>query len=785
MAKPKINMSAVKEFMFNHGEKVALGVCGFIAIVLGGLKLMGAAGAGIADGTNKPWPAALTDAKNSIQSQMANAKIQPVDMSALKPEPYGWPKRESNFVPTPYTQVGEVNDSKRRNPTALKMLEDPKSFRLDYIRALVHVHDYDKAERTVKGIAPAGAGAVAPPPPLPGTKKKGEVAAPAFVPDRLKAAQAQRFVVVQGIFPLKQQVEEFRKALKLATQKELFDLPREDLPKFLGLNVVRFELTKIGGEMVGKEPEVIVQFDPRANSGKGGLKLQKALETLLREAMYDEDTPEALKAYLYDGLAMPLPKLAYGRYPKFKFTGWDIAWAEDEPAKKDIAMEKQPPQTPKGGGPKLPGGSKGKLPNPNPMPPPGMNPGGGVERVVETIFDKDLREAEPILSGRLFGNFKKINDKEKNIVNDFNVFHVLGELAPTEDRPLVIRPPGKGPRPAGTGPAMPNPNPNMKPNQNQNQNQGSYFDAWDIDPPEAPTAVPGPTVGTKPPKDAPPASYPPWERDALVRFIDADVQPGKTYSYAIQVRIANPNYKQVNLVAAEFLATVPELQDNNNSWVTTPSITIPQDYFLYAMDQTLFDEAASPPTKKEIKLPPKDTTTFQVHRWMTQAMDMEKGEPYIIGDWVVVERQVVRKGEHIGGTLTVPVVVWNKMKEAFEVPKTPATKKDPEKWARIKIKDDAPILVDFTGGRRLKEKTAFLEEDTAVEALIMTADGKLRVHNSRDDAEAKQAEAKVEGQLLQEVSRQQRWLTAQRRIQEVKRAAAPPADPKMPGPGKN
>ncbi len=39
MAKKKIDLSGVKEFLFNHGEKVALGVCAFLAIALGGWSL--------------------------------------------------------------------------------------------------------------------------------------------------------------------------------------------------------------------------------------------------------------------------------------------------------------------------------------------------------------------------------------------------------------------------------------------------------------------------------------------------------------------------------------------------------------------------------------------------------------------------------------------------------------------------------------------------------------------------------------------------------------------------
>ena len=256
-----------------------------------------------------------------MASEIAN-KVAPVfDVNSIDPKFYRWDPIESKYVPSPYAQVGEVNDSKRRNPTPLTVLDDAKSMRLDYIRGMVLVHEFNEVDRTLKGVVPASGGAKQP---------KVGAAGTELLEDRLKVGRAQTFVVVHAVFPMKQQVEEFRKALKFATQKELFDQPREDLPKIVGINVVRFELTAIGGSLVSKEPKVIVEYNP----AKGRLEMQPALENLLRRAMYDETTPPIFEPYLYEGLAMPLPAIAYGKYPRFQFPGWSLAWGADEPEEK-------------------------------------------------------------------------------------------------------------------------------------------------------------------------------------------------------------------------------------------------------------------------------------------------------------------------------------------------------------------------------------------------------------------------------------------------------------------
>lgn len=787
MAK-KPDLSAVKDFLFNHGEKVALGVCAFIAIVLGGLKLWDAAGAGYAS-NGKPWKLAFDEAKNGVQTKLAgNLPVPVIKEDDMDPEKYKWRFRPTDYQQAKYMEVPEVKDTLRRNPAAMTIVNDPAKIRLDYVRGLIFTHEIDELNHTVQGME-SPTGAVGPmgqpmpvPMPMPGGPrgKKGLAGKdPVILPERLKKGQPSKFIVVHAVFPMKKQVEEFAAAFKLLSQKELFD-NREDLPRIVGINVVRFELDRPGGQAVGK-PEVII------NQGPNGLQVQKALEKMLRESMYDESCAEAFASYIFAGLTMPLPKLAYGEYPRFKFDGWDVTWPDDAAPKDgpDI-MKKQPMQKqPMGNFPMLPGDKKRPPMIPvNPMNPMGNQPGmanDGQENVKKIpITEKELKAGDLALYNRLFG---------KNLAKDFNPFHVLGQFVPPEEAKNAV---------PGANPMMvrPNPMPVGMDGMGKNGSTYQYFNAWDIDPPmaEMPEQPEGPAP--KGPRGKPPVPMPgfempgginapfaPWERDALVRFIDADVKPGKTYSYAIQVRLANPNYKQDTKVQAAFMAAVAELTD---AWVTTPSITIPYDYFLYAVDQKQLDEWMKDVKKSDIKLP-KEATPFQVHQWADELRDEGTNQKYQIGDWAIAGRQIVHKGDHIGVVAQIPVPVWNKDKQAFDINTVKGNKKkgEPDKLGvkvRLKPESEAPILVDFSGGRRMRPNNIGVEEETAVDALILTPDGKLRLQNSRDDAAAVQAEAYVQGQPPRGVSRQDRWLALQRRVIELQ-SLAMPQDTGGPGTG--
>ena len=142
-----------------------------------------------------------------------------------------------------------------------------------------------------------------------------------------------------------------------------------------------------------------------------------------------------------------------------------------------------------------------------------------------------------------------------------------------------------------------------------------------------------------------------------------------------------------------------------------------------------------------------DTTTFQVHQWIATKLDAE-GNEHAIGDWVIAERIEVRKGEYIGLEVPLQALAWNKFTNSFEVPEAvPVFKAGkqigkkpgivvnlmppmPEKGNVLE--NMPPILVDFHGGKYIEWQQ--IEEETAVDALVMGADGSLMVFNSRDDS---------------------------------------------------
>jgi hypothetical protein len=181
----------------------------------------------------------------------------------------------------------------------------------------------------------------------------------------------------------------------------------------------------------------------------------------------------------------------------------------------------------------------------------------------------------------------------------------------------------------------------------------------------------------------------------------------------------------------------------------------------------------------------KDQTTFQIHQWTENAArNSNNRDPLVIGDWAIAERVKVRRGEPIGSQAFVQVPFWHKDKDMFELPVMQEKKMQPKPGFKMDFKADSerPFLVDFVGGKRYKG--AAIEEETAVEALILTPDGTLRVLNSRAGTDAIQEEDPNDSTLT---SRQDRVLSARRRVAAVLRQGSDPNHPKngpLPGGGK-
>lgn len=720
MAK-KINVAVVKEFLFNHGEKVALGTCAFVALFFGVMGLLRAMHAGKPDGSNKTWPEAFQVEQTRINDSLIKAEaivLSPSVTQKMQPEFYVWDEVKSKYVSSPYAVQGEPNTSKRINPLVLAI--DANQIQLDYLPALVYVHEVQGNSLMV--LAPKNAPDEKPPPPEKGKGKKDPPRPVNLYPPVMKGVPT-RMVVVTAVFPMRKQVEEFQQALRMSSQREMFKTQREDLPRVLGINVMKYEI--VNKKRVDEKGEILLGV--LWNSKEKNLTKGKALDDLLRIAFYDEETPELLKEHIWAGLTTPWPKLGNAQYPKFKFDGFEIDFPEAMP-KRDVADSGK-----KGGG------EIELFPNKRPrdkMKPPGeeMKP-GHIDHVEKPMKVVDVRTAYPLLAARLFPVEPKDGDPKS--VSPYNIFHVLGYDPAAKNLPEKMPRPAPGEMPGRVG----------RPGKEQ-LGGDRFFSAWEINPPKEEEVV---APDGKKVEDLAKAAYPKWDRDALVRFVDPGAVPGKTYEYDIQVRMANPNFgKDAAEIAFADLARFEELPPSD--WVTTKPITIPSEYRLYAIDEqpapdpTLIFDPKKPTPKsdfvaaKEYK-EHQDKTTFQIHQWIEDARDPDNAGPkFVIGDWAIAERIWVRRGETIGHQALVKVPNWQKKYESFEMrtfKEAVPGKKDVTKPGfkmDFKSETERPILIDFTGGKRWKADNK-LEEESAVDALVLSSDGKLLLLNSRIAAE--------------------------------------------------
>jgi hypothetical protein len=250
--------------------------------------------------------------------------------------------------------------------------------------------------------------------------------------------------------------------------------------------------------------------------------------------------------------------------------------------------------------------------------------------------------------------------------------------------------------------------------------------------------------------------------DAIVRFVDVDVKPGYTYKYQIQVRMKNPNFGKKNEVVQGAWAEWPELYSKP---VDTQTFRIPGAYHVFAVDQLHVDEmgkdSKDPTFKKFAQDQPKtdgNHAAMQIHRWFGK----EGREDFLISDWAIAERVVVRKGDPIGGTFQTSTMVveeptWSKGRGAFDmksqlVPKTKGKGTDTVKGVPLdffyapffsrdgKAMTGPPVLVEIEGGKKTNAKvgTSIVPHDeAATELLILTPDGRLILRDSRADHDAK------------------------------------------------
>lgn len=757
----KVDLSGVKSFFFERGEKVGMIACAVVGLGLFGYGIVGGFGAKSAPG-GKSYPDAIKTEVASIQSKLSEG-------SEVEDFPDPTPKDgiEWKAIRLPFKQGQmfthtESQHTKRTNPRALAALADAegKHIQMDYIRGTIFAYDVNLQKQTATVVKDAMQMKDFKKPGFPLQKQppmpKGMQGMNAQEP--LTTVQPVRMLVVNAVFPMRDQINEFRKAFRMMHEGELFLTP-QDLPRVVGMNVWKTEV--VPGQPSQWKPLVVNNFEADR------LEVDPALMSILREAKFDEE-PSLLSHAMVQGLVMPLPSLTpltnSGSYPKVELAGI-------EPAEEGMGNPGVPgPRPPMQGGGR--GGPGRPMPAPGGMPRPGG--GGGAEAELETISWKRLA---PQLIEKFTGQFYALDpdgmfpdpDEGKDPANAQIRQPVpqqgFGQqLPPFYKSPSIYSstqfwsrfPPTPLPAdfvPMGANQPVPNPRgvPLARPQ-------------------------PGPVAGN--------VGMKPY--DALIRFFDADVRPGKTYKYKIQVRLANPNEGKKTDVAFAALADIKELKPAEA--VETPTYTIPGEYELYAVDQKPENpKVINGSDDREAKA---DEVAIQIHKWVDQTTDSTTGANHAIGDWVIAERILLRRGDPVGRTVNVEIPVWDKVRQTYElgsaqigqafgpIPKAKDKKFGPKGFELppkdlgrprppvppapgmlpgtmpamndvgipINFAETTPpaILVDFDGGKRsFKAGATTVSDDSASNLLILTSDGRLIVRNTRTDSDGDSPEAKT------------------------------------------
>jgi hypothetical protein len=552
----------------------------------------------------------------------------------------------------------QAPDTKRRNPEILpidvpfRTVKDSagkervaKYQQLDGLQAGLFLYQIDLRNQRIEALVHPG--------------DRGGAAPPQFV----RHNRARRMVVFTATFPYREQLEVYRKALRVEKADDLF--AKGLAPRLAGLNVARRTRRP---NKTWSDWESVYLVDKR----EGKVVARKATHDLLTTAEYDESTLKRYGHLLVPTCASPLPALAYAEYPPLQLEG--------------IQARTKAPTTPAGDAEKIPPVKKPATPE---------TPAFGFQRPVMMIKPIPLRSLDRSFAMRLHGNG-----------NPFS--------------------------PSGTFPE-------------------------DLEEKEKAGKAKEPTVRMSP------------NGKVLVRFLDADVQPGQTYQYQVQVRMENPNYGKPREVAFAALAEVKELV---SPWTMTGTVTLPTESYFYVVDQqppatpAIAKAVATTASAKVLKsrtgidtrAPRSDEVPFQLHQWVDRVLVDDDAE---VAAWMIAERLLFRRGDLISRpNVEVPVPMWDYHRDAFVLGVAVARRKGPKGLPQPAYQYSLPVnfplddtgafvLADFYGR---DERPAGKFDEGNVEVLLIGPDGGLVVRSSHQDSDPASARG---GERLQ---RYRAWL---------------------------
>ncbi|MFO0938568.1 MAG: hypothetical protein U0798_18850 [Gemmataceae bacterium] len=235
----------------------------------------------------------------------------------------------------------------------------------------------------------------------------------------------------------------------------------------------------------------------------------------------------------------------------------------------------------------------------------------------------------------------------------------------------------------------------------------------------------------------------------LIRFLDPEILPGFTYQYRIRVIMRNPNLGKEALVSQAAFSKNEQLE--SAWWMVPGAATIPSEEFIYAITPKEYEKKVKEKFTKssamqELLLPKEGKTVMQIHYWAKDVRLASGTGQEPIGTWIIGEVPV-GPGEFIGRKSLVQLPTWSAERTAYalkEIPGgfslKPPSREKPKGWL-VDLTTPA-VLVDFEGGKfRGQVNNNSVQDESDVEMLVVMPDGSLSVRNSAVD-EADQVRTK-------------------------------------------
>ncbi len=243
---------------------------------------------------------------------------------------------------------------------------------------------------------------------------------------------------------------------------------------------------------------------------------------------------------------------------------------------------------------------------------------------------------------------------------------------------------------------------------------------------------------------------PPEVEHLLIRFFDVSVNPGYSYQYRIRVRMKNPNFGHAKEVARPDDAKREVLV---GPWVAINDlVSLPPESHLYAYDseeylkhvQKLYEDHGRDRAIRNLmeynQVQDGKRAVVQFQAWLPQVRMEGSNRSEPIGAWVAAEMPVAR-GEYIGRRQLVELPLWSAGAENYVLRELSGgvkvygmanQKNQPKGWP-VNF-HTLSVLVDFEGGKtRTRVSDHDVTDEAATELLIVRPDGKLLVHNSKAD----------------------------------------------------